>query len=162
MREIFFRGKRVDKGVWIYGFYVEQYGSREIYLSNGVDSEHGFDHYHVIPETVGQYTGLTDKNGKKIFEGDIIKVGINQRLMDVRWNEETLAWELTNIGVAECEVNHLLNTFSLAEIQVEAAYGKMVSEVIGNIHDNPELLNENGGRKQCRIIPFQSVTSYML
>ena len=141
MREILFRGKRKDNGQWVEGnLFIPDSLDTPTQICIGTNIVRIT--YDVIPETVGQCTGLTDKNGKKIFEGDIIKVGINQRFMDVRWNEETLAWELTNIGVAECEVNHLLNTFSLAKIQVETAYGKMVSEVIGNIHDNFELLNK--------------------
>ena len=93
----------------------------------------------VAPETVGQFTGMTDKNGTRIFEGDIMSFGICKRLMYVHFNEETLTWELTDVEVSACEVNHLYNTFDLGEIQVEAAYDEMVSEVVGNVYDNPEL-----------------------
>lgn len=55
-----------------------QYEAASIYLPDGVDSEHGFDNYDVAPETVGQFTGLTDRNNKKIFEGDIIKYLANK------------------------------------------------------------------------------------
>ena len=133
MREILFRGKRVDNGEWVHGDLSQhKTGKKFIKCGSAIHS------FKVITKTIGQYTGLNDKNYVRIFEGDIIKFGINQRLMYVHWNEETLTWELTDVGVPACEVNHLINTFDLGEIQVESAYGKMFSEVVGNIHDNPE------------------------
>ena len=149
MREILFRGKRPN-GQWVQGdltlFRIDEEVISKISFHQTRATLNGWRTAtytnEVIPETVGQFTGLTDKNGTKIFEGDIVKFGINQRLMYVHWNEETLTWELTDIGVPACEVNHLSNTFDLGEIQVESAYGEMFSEVIGNIHDNPELLEK--------------------
>ena len=138
MREILFRGKRSDNGEWVEGDLIQvglhdkpKYAS--IMPQTPVSCVYG-----VLAETVGQYTGLTDKNGKRIFEGDIIQFGA--RIKDVRWNSETMAWELTDIGVPDCDVNHLHNTVSLSELYVETCYGEMTSEVIGNIHDNPELM----------------------
>ena len=137
MREILFRGKRTDNGEWIEGYLyrISEYQTPFIMIKG----RHA-ESYEVDPETVGQYTGLTDKNGKRIFEGDIIQFGA--RIKDVRWNSEAMAWELTDIGVPDCDVNHLHNTVSLSELYVEACYGEMTSEVIGNIHDNPELLEK--------------------
>ena len=135
-REILFRGKRIDNGEWVEGNYSVMLSGRVAIQPIG-----RIIAYEVLPTTVGQFTGLTDKNGNKIFEGDIIKF-INGRLLDVRFNRETLQWELTDVGVPDWEVNHLHNTLPLSELEVETCYGEMTSEIVGNIHDNPELLKE--------------------
>lgn len=126
MREILFRGKRTDNGEWVYGSYVIQYGAHEIYLPDGVDNEHGFDRYHVIPETVGQYTGLHDKNGRKIFEGDIVRYGdtIHRVVFEQRNGTAYFGIVISDIETwlfgNECPAN--------------------LVEVISNIYDNPEML----------------------
>lgn len=135
-REILFRGKRIDNGEWVEGMYL--YIKGHTYPS--IFDMEGFSHI-IITKTLGQFTGLLDKNDNKIFEGDIIKF-INGRLLDVRFNRETLQWELTDVGVPDWEVNHLHNTLPLSELEVETCYGEMTSEIVGNIHDNPELLKE--------------------
>lgn len=159
MREILFRGKRVDNGEWVYGYYVLK--KLPYFKDKGVNVEHLiYDNmeiedndykqfvdtmqisYVVYPNTISQYTGLTDKYDKKIFEGDIINItpDITNRLMDVRWNEETLSWELTDVGTPASEVNHIFNTIDLAELKLKTCYGERISFIVGNIYDNPELL----------------------
>lgn len=132
MREILFRGKRVGEGTWKYGSYVEQYGT-QIYLRNGAD-EDGFDCYHVEPETVGQYTGLTDQNGTKIFEGDICEI-------------TTFTYEDEDIQLVG-KVCFKYSSFvfqGLKHPDDEVLFSSVCDfdadvEVIGNIHDNPELI----------------------
>ena len=130
MREILFRGKRIDNGEWKEGSYVYQHGCHMIYLPS-VDSEYGFDNYHIHPETVGQFTGLTDKNGKKIFEGDIVSF---KRI-------NALGYTTCRIGKVryddELPIFYILSTTGDAWDWV---YCEDI-EVIGNIHDNPELLH---------------------
>ena len=100
--------------------------------------------YVVDPKTISQYIGLTDKYDMKIFEGDIINVtpDITNRLMDVRWNDETLSWELTDVDTPAFGINHIFNTIDLAELEVESCYGERISFIVGNIYDNPELLKQ--------------------
>ena len=136
MREILFRGKSLDKAKWVEGNDIFEDFDRV-----GIHQIGTIIQCFVIPETVGQFTGLLDKNGVKIFEGDIIKF-INGRLLDVRFNRETLQWELTDVGVPDWKVNHLHNTLPLSELEVETCYGEMTSEIVGNIHDNLGLLKE--------------------
>ena len=131
MREILFRGKRIEDGQWVEGHYhfANWYlpPSMEI-----VDITHHIlqigrgDSDKVDPETVGQFTVLTDKNGKKIFEGDIVRY-MNKETMVVVWNNDSASF-----AIAYSAINfNYLATISIAHIYLE---------VIGNIHDNPELL----------------------
>lgn len=130
MREILFRGKRVDNGEWVYGHYhsydISCAGKTKICCT-----------YHVIradnvyPETVGQYTGLTDKKGEKIFEGDIVK-GLfyhGQQVLGV------VAFKNGAFGL-EWKRKKSKEFYSFAQLC------NIEYEVIGNIYDNPELLEK--------------------
>ena len=134
MREILFRGK-TDNGEWVYGHYVYQYGAHMIYLPDGTDREYGFDYHHIIPETVGQFTGLTDKNGKKIFEGDIISTDIKRPYLVVEFRDGCFMFNCNDGGEDYYDIMLPI----CKEAHTEYEYG----EVIGNIHDNPELLKES-------------------
>ena len=123
MRKILFRGK-TKKGVWIYG--VPTYDLKYIFNDEQLDS---VDRYEVIPETVGQFTGLTDKNGKEIYEFDIIKTETG-KLMEVKWLDRRACFYLQRDGWA------FVYYFGEA---VEPNY----CEIIGNIHENPELIKKD-------------------
>ena len=127
MREILFRGKRIDNGEWVEGGYYETDG--EIYILTNTDKRVFYDLWgiaeYVIPETVGRYTGLT-ANGKKIFEGDILQVPYNTRPYKVYYNE--------------CNSLKIEDVYDCAIKPTQYAINYLKAEVIGNIHDNPELL----------------------
>ncbi|APH12644.1 hypothetical protein ASJ33_05500 [Dehalococcoides mccartyi] len=142
-REIKFRGKRVDTGEWVFGYFA--------YISDGT-TEHkkipviftgdtGYNLYEelvikrfeVIPETVGQYTGLKDKNGKEIYEGDIATIA---------WHPEEPLKKIKNLWVVRYsgwKFNAEPNRETLKPLG--STYAEVL-EVIGNIYDNPELLKE--------------------
>ena len=130
MREILFRGKRTDDYEWIEGSLCTTIPSDEdFYTISYFDFQGYYIEEKVIPETVGQYTGLTDKNGKKLFEGDIVKVtflgfpvSIKDYVFSISWQEDITGYR----------ANYFENV-----------------EVISNIHDNPELLKggEHGDEK---------------
>ena len=136
MREILFRGKRKLDGVWIYGDLL--------YNSNCVkirENETGIDHiaksFEVDPDTIGQYTGLTDKNGMKIFEGDIVAVDYCKDLQGV------CAYNTS--PTPRRYIGFYINWGHYADIKradIGYWYNKVL--VIGNIHDNPELLGGGG------------------
>ena len=127
MREILFRGKTTDRGEWVKGCYTETLRYNNLHwIWNGKN------HFTVNPETIGQYTGLTDKNGTKIFEGDIVK-----------GNEEIFTKDLI-FNVVFDEYCRYMIVSSYGHYLL-ARNNKDV-EVIGNIHDNPELLKECEGK----------------
>lgn len=141
MREIIFRGKDVNGGGWKVGFLTRSYRPTGYYASWHIEvdkvvmhylqgTERTMQPYKVIPETVGQYTGLTDKNGKRIFEGDII-AGAAHWLE--RMKNGVAAFKDGSFGLVWYRGNvEQFNPFtSMCNIEYE---------VIGNIHDNPELL----------------------
>lgn len=154
MREIKFRGKRVDNGVWVVGnlylpnklvsgvyicsdcthvnFYPDLEDGDNInnYINTGIMLG-GF--FEVIPETVGQYTGLKDKEGREIYEGDVVKLD--------HWKSSDL-FDYSKpfiVTYYEGEINFKQGEFNNFKGSLN---GMLSIEVIGNIHDNKELLNK--------------------
>jgi uncharacterized phage protein (TIGR01671 family) len=149
MREILFRGKVPEdcryenlRGLWVEGNLVHQtehYGipvDRYHILYTGEFDCDYYDNVIVIPETVGQFTGLMDRNGKKIFEGDVVKTKYG-RLCTVVWFSSPVfaGWDLESIRT----VKNIAYTKS--PTQHDLLSGECL-EVVGNIHDNPELFIE--------------------
>ena len=150
MREILFRGKRIDNGEWLEGSFLnDRDGSfyicpavSDISYEDGGNRRRIGCWYKVDPSTVGQYTGLKDKNGKRIFEWDILHIakiadglgGYYQTPLDypvnvvVKWDLCAWMWETL------CEDKRY--------ISFPDAWCHYECEVIGNIHDNSELLEE--------------------
>ena len=135
MREILFRGKTpsddeyTDCGEWVEGFYTRFNGTEHRIYSGYAETDCGDyypDWFNVIPGTVGQYTGLTDKNGKKIFEGDVVKYGETFHKVVFEQRNGTAYFGLVYSPLETLPFGHYQD---LKQI-----------EVIGNVHDNPELL----------------------
>lgn len=126
MREILFRGKRIDNCKWAYGSLTTHRLKNYVFIEVRTDKGHSL--HMVDDETVGQYTGLTDKNGTKIFEGDILQY-INEysKTHCITVVFEECAFLIEDNGVTDCDLLPSYNCLGL--------------EVIGNIHENPELLS---------------------
>lgn len=135
MREILFRGKRIDNSEWVEGFpYITHGGEHQIRY---YDSESNIENcsHTVIPDTLGRFTGLTDKNGTKIFEGDIIKHtqvylhGTVKSIGYVKWSTAYACW--------------LAGGYTNGRADMFLGDQSYKLEVLGNIYDNPELLEVN-------------------
>lgn len=134
MREILFRGKRTDNGKWVQGLPADNINGR-ISKIDFYDGLTDCEIAEVIPETVGQFTGLTDKNDNKIFEGDIVK----------HYNHKS-NMSLFDIGLVFWDVNkcRFARTSKSGDSIYEIRRSCMNDyEIINNIHDNPELLEKS-------------------
>lgn len=155
MREILFRGKRKDNGEWVYGDLFNNYNYKKFIGELIINDYKGAacDRYEIgtsieecITSTVGQYTGLTDKNGKKIFEGDMIKPfddEIDKMVVEFCHGQFLLCLYGERGYMAEYGWEESGN-YGCFEAEPLSSYGDDI-EIIGNIHDNPELLKEGDG-----------------
>ena len=119
MREILFRGKRIDNGKWLEGYY----GFDDNKPLIAINKANGINGYFVAAETVGQYTGLTDKNGKRIFEGDVVATPNYRGVVDYG-----TGCYCVRHGIDDPAIDIVMNDFDVY--------------VVGNIHDNFEPLEE--------------------
>ena len=137
MREILFRGKRTDCDAWVEGDFIQAFRGNQLSSCSIMPNTPTAYCWKVDPETVGQYTGLTDKNGKRIFEGDICRFK-----------------HFNNVHVGKIVFNVKTASFVMWYQSIVGAYGEKAThkmllsvcdniEVVGNIHDNSELLENS-------------------
>ena len=137
MREILFRGKRTDCEAWVEGDLIQAFRGNQLSSCSIMPNTPTAYCWKVDPETVGQYTGLTDKNGKRMFEGDICRFK--------RFNDIYIGKIVFNVKTA---------SFIMWYQPIVGAYGEKATqkmllsvcdgiEIIGNIHDNSELLENS-------------------
>lgn len=131
MRKILFRGKRVNNGEWVVGdlfnttkIVITTTSNKGIYTENGSDI-FKYEYIEVHPDTIGQFIGLTDKNGKEIFDGDIFTDSLGNKAI-VEWDERNARY----LG------------FSIENRAIMYIGREPKVTVIGNIHDNTELLKQ--------------------
>jgi len=141
MREVLFRGKNVETGEWIYGEMTGVDGAKPIIIRSAYmedDCSLSFDYEHVKPATVSEFTGLRDKNGKRIFEGDIVQYPIEQgKHRDTNLHE--VVFERRGGSAYFGIVMDANETWQFC-----LSVPSKLMEVVGNIYDNPEL---TGGKE---------------
>ena len=134
-RTIKFRGKRLDNDEWVYGYYVE-----DGFINICSHNEDDFLQYNIVdPDTVGQFTGLLDRNGKEVYEGDVVFwIATDTRGRGrgeqgaIFWDKHTMSWAIERdkpcVDGRPCIISR--------------PFDKKHLEVVGNIHDNPELMEQ--------------------
>lgn len=135
MRKIVFRAKRLPDGEWVYGDLECRRLDGRCFIHSYSDDRKYYTQYEVVPDTIGQYTGLKDANGEEIYEGDILDLYIpknnigkpEHRKRKVIWKDS--GFRITNMH-DDCVMDRVTSTIEL------------IYTVIGNNHDNPELLSE--------------------
>lgn len=158
MREILFKAKRIDNGEWVEGWLIKDEVTGQCFIhasGNSVNesdkvNEEGclrFVAFEVDESTICQYTGLTDKKGKKIWENDVVRDVDEDMIVVVRWDEEKLRLVLDYYGIKGCLMEYGWDE-CMGEFDVVDTYGfddfcspiNESLEVIGTKFDNPELL----------------------
>ena len=139
-REIKFRGKRADTGEWVYGYYYSECGNTYI-IENRQKEDMAKRNipFRVKADTIGQYTGLKDRNGKEIYEGDILMcIGQRGDNKGHKYYRKVLFENGSFCMNVKCyRINSPLCNHIVTIVNKELDW-----EVIGNIHDNPELLED--------------------
>ena len=141
MREILFRGKRIDNGEWVFGDLIREPWGYCIQVVTGSGNEYIRKKYAITEETVGQYTGLKDKNGERIFEGDMIKPfddEVDKMVVEFHYGQFLLCLYGERGYLAEYGWEEEGN-YGCFESEPLSSYGDDI-EIIGNIHDNPEFM----------------------
>ena len=159
MREILFRGKRLDNGEWVYGSFIQVEHEDGSFTTAIFQKKDAGGDAEVSPATVGQYTGLKDKNGKRIFEGDIVVFSRGRNLPNTICLPELIKYHQGDCAYQRFPLGRW-RYYSKGGSGLLIQPDMMVScEVVGNVHDNPELLDArrcfeclNGAKnKSCTI-----------
>ena len=129
MRKIIFRGKRKDSNEFIYGYLYDDGMGNKFIMNYEQDGNYNiFDvHFEIIPETIGQFTSLKDKNGKEIYEGDILSIR-KKIIGKIIYSHDAAAYCIETKHGTRPFIYYMVFTSNI--------------EVVGNIYDNIELLNE--------------------
>jgi len=156
MNEILFRGKRADGGGWNYGYFVKSVNDRTYIISYATEdaintlNEIDFMYNEVIPESVGQYVGKTDKNGVKIFGairedkkgGDIILLNECRGETPLGWNKYIVFFKDGCFGIDVPKAMDLSDIWEILPIWMARAFSDDDIEIIGNAFENENLLKE--------------------
>ena len=137
-RTIKYRSKRIDNGEWVQGYLVPlKYRNKEQWWIMDHIRTGAVYGNQIDPDTIGQFTGLLDRDGKEIFEGDIIEMHTKE------WGDEkfVIDYENSHLGAFSlCMYDELNDTLRFAGVFGKYGYEPFYCNVIGNIYDNPELL----------------------
>ena len=131
MREVLFRAKRKATNEWVYGYFVKGKDDFRVYVQPKIITSES-EYEYVYEDTLGQFTGLTDKNGVKIFEGDIVRHYCKLPVPggEIGTDRGTIKWDSEECFFFRTSLDNKDKIIS----------AKCVYEVIGNIYDNPELI----------------------
>jgi uncharacterized phage protein (TIGR01671 family) len=136
MREILFKAQRLDNKEWVYGYFYKGFIKGKFYI---IEIKSGGDEIEIIPETVCQFTGVLDKSGDKIFEGDLLRFPAQDE-----WDKKNFTFYEVYYHTVGFKMNRVYYEGSLCGGSVPELSQKTIERMIniGNVFENPELLEE--------------------